>query len=295
MKKIILSLSTILVFGISANSQVLDTLSEFFTGTATLYDASGGGYLSGNNSYDDLAKIQRFNDSTGVTGPGDITGALLFIPVKTGSAGTFKVSVWSFNSVSTIGTVLGSKTISISSVDTTSAGVKVCEGTKFYNLKVVFDTPIAIPASKDFLIGVELPTVAGDTIALATNTDGDFLLAETHTFEVWSDNTFIDYVSSWPIEIAHAIYPTVSFYTVGINEKAIEASVYPNPTADVLNIKVEGIISSVSIKSLDGKLISNQVANTSSVSIDVAGLTKGVYFYEVNVAGTLVRNTFVKK
>ncbi len=68
---------------------------------------------------------------------------------------------------------------------------------------------------------------------------------------------------------------------------------YPNPANDVLNLVVEGDeIESVSLLSLDGKLIST----TQSSAVRVAELTSGIYFYEVKTAtGAVIRNTFVKK
>jgi len=51
MKKILLSIGVVLT-SLSYNAQVVDTLTEFFTGTPTIY-GSAGGYVSGNNEYDD--------------------------------------------------------------------------------------------------------------------------------------------------------------------------------------------------------------------------------------------------
>ena len=84
---------------------------------------------------------------------------------------------------------------------------------------------------------------------------------------------------------------------VGTEEASLEVlSAYPNPTTDVLNIKLNENASTVSILSLDGKLISSEIVNTNTLAVNVADLAAGVYFYEVVTAeGDKVRNKFIKK
>jgi hypothetical protein len=82
----------------------------------------------------------------------------------------------------------------------------------------------------------------------------------------------------------------------GIEENSMEVSVYPNPATDVLNIQLTENASSVSILGMDGKVISTQVVNANTATVNVSNLVSGVYFYEVVAEnGTIVRNTFVKK
>jgi hypothetical protein len=80
--------------------------------------------------------------------------------------------------------------------------------------------------------------------------------------------------------------------TAGINENVINANVYPNPANDVLNIAINEEIESVSIVTLDGKV----VATSTSSTVNVADLTSGMYVYEITTAnGNVARDTFVKK
>ena len=82
----------------------------------------------------------------------------------------------------------------------------------------------------------------------------------------------------------------------GIEENSMEVSVYPNPATDVLNIQLTENASSVSILGMDGKVVSTQVVNANTATVNVSNLVSGVYFYEVVAEnGTIVRNTFVKK
>jgi hypothetical protein len=296
MKKILLSLGVVLT-SIAANAQV-DTLTEFFTGTPTVYGSAasaGGGYVSGNNGYGDLAKMQLFDGTHGVTAGGSITQLLLWAPIKSGT-GTFRAVIWADNAGAP-GAELGSVTINLASVDTTQAGLMVAEGAVGYNVAATFASAVTIPSSHAFWAGVVLPTNTGDTIALVSNTDGDFADGLTHTGEFWSDNSFNTFgdPNNWGLNIALAVYPVVNF-AAGIEENAINVAVYPNPANDVLNINLSANATSVSIIGMDGKVISTEAINANTAAVNVSNLVAGVYFYEIVAEnGTVVRNTFVKK
>lgn len=295
MKKFLLSIGVIIT-SLSVYSQA-DTLTSFFTGTPNLYlssPASGGGYVTGNNGYEDKAKMQLFDNAYGVQASGTINKLLLWAPVKSGT-GTFRAVIWS-NVAGEPGAELGSATVNISSVDTTIAGVMPVSNNAGYNVSVTFSTPIAIPSNKAFWAGIVLPTSTGDTIALVSNTDGDFTAGGTHTGEFWSDdsfNTFGD-PNNWGLDIALAIFPVVT-YTVGLEEENNEVSVYPNPVNDVLNFKLNAAISSVAIYNLDGKLISKENVNSNFYNVSLENLEAGVYLYELITSnGTTIKNNFVK-
>lgn len=86
--------------------------------------------------------------------------------------------------------------------------------------------------------------------------------------------------------------------TTGVNEATVTtASVYPNPAVDVLNFKLEGAdASSVTIFSLDGKVLISQSVNGSNGSVNVSELNTGMYIYQIaTVNGETVKSTFVKK
>ncbi len=84
----------------------------------------------------------------------------------------------------------------------------------------------------------------------------------------------------------------------GLNKvEAIAVSAFPNPVVDVLNINLKENISSVTIMSTEGKVISsNLVNNLNTASVNVAELVSGVYIYQVKTSnGVVVTNKFVKK
>jgi len=288
MKKIILSITAVCA-AFTMNAQV-DTLTEFFTGAPAYYSATGGGYATGNNAYGDLAKMQLFDAATGVTNGGTITNLLTTIPAKAGT-GVIELVIWE-NLAGAPGAELGSVSINLTDIDTTLMGFGIA-GNWVYNVNATFASPIAIPANGSFWAGVILPPNTTGSIVIAGNTDGDFPLAVTHTGEFWSDNSFNFFgdPDNWDLNIAMMIFPVVDFIA-GINENVISASVYPNPANDVLNIVVNEEISNVSIVSLDGKA----VASSATKTVEVGGLTPGMYIYEVTTAsGKVARNTFMKK
>lgn len=293
MKKLLLSLT--LLAGFTATAQV-DTLSEFFTGTPTLYGADpadGGGYVTGNNGYGDLEKGMRFNNANGVTGGGSLTSVLAWIPVKVNTSGTATITakVYTFNSVSAFGTLLGSQSLSLTALDTSLAAIQFAGG-KPFNAVFNFSSAITLPASNDILVMIELPTTTGDTVAIVSNTSGDWANAGTHTFEKWSDNSLHDFASAWQggVNVAMAIYPVINF-TNSIEENITTASVYPNPVNDVINFEVSEEIASIVITSLDGKVI----ATTTNTTLNVSDFNSGMYLYTLKtVSGKVANGSFTK-
>ena len=85
---------------------------------------------------------------------------------------------------------------------------------------------------------------------------------------------------------------------VGVDEvTTLSASVYPNPAADVLNFKLEGVdATSITIFGLDGKILISQSVSGANGSVNVAELNSGMYIYQIATAnGETVKSTFVKK
>lgn len=296
MKKILLSLSAVVTV-FMAQAQAADTLTEFFTGQQTYY-TSAGGYVTGNNEYGDRGKYMRFDSSMGLPSTGAITGVLLGVPVKYDNGGSFIVNVRDFNG-GTPSAPIASTTVSIAAVDTSLAGWSIAENAVIYNVAVTFANPIVLNASSDLLIGITLPTTAGDTVNLISNVDGDFANAINYSWEQWSDNSFnsmaLPQPNGWELSIAMAIYPVWNA-AGGITEASISASVYPNPASTELNVVVNGEASNISIISMDGKVLSSQAVYGSTTTVDVSGLTSGVYVYEVTANdGSVIRDSFVKK
>jgi hypothetical protein len=75
-------------------------------------------------------------------------------------------------------------------------------------------------------------------------------------------------------------------------ELSIEASIYPNPTADYINIETPANINSISIMSMNGNAITTQENTT---KIDVSKLAVGVYFMVINTSEGKAIKRFVKQ
>jgi hypothetical protein len=84
---------------------------------------------------------------------------------------------------------------------------------------------------------------------------------------------------------------------VGLNTNTLEViSAYPNPASDVLNIKANQQLESVSLYSLDGKLIISESISSDQVTLDVFDIPNGIYFYEIKTnKGESIREKVIIK
>lgn len=304
MKKGLLTFSAIIALTFSNKvSAQLDTLNEFFIGTLANYGVGplpDAGYVAGNNTYGDLAKMMLFDDTHGVYYGGTITGVLVGISNKVNAGGSFKVAIWNDVNGAPGANPIASKTLTVAEIDT--ANYQVVGDIGFYNVDVTFNTPIAIPTNKKFWAGVILPTSAGDTIALFTNTEGDFPEASAYTGEIQYDGGFKSLNdgtnATWQLDVALSVFPKVNFVnTTGINENEIvQYEVFPNPANDVLNFKLKENCKSIEILSLDGKTVALEVVSGMSVKLNISNLNSGVYIFKLtNDKGLVSTNKFVKK
>lgn len=253
---------------ITQGSSSCDTLRYPLSGTPTLYGASTGGYVSGNNGYDDLAKADYFDSYTPYT---EIDGVEIWFGYATGS-GTCRVAVWN-QSGGAPGSMIGYQDVSLSTIIAdVNAGVYT---------SVTFASPITIPGP--FYVGVVLPTSAGDTVAIVTNDDGESV--PNTAWEQWSDNTWYAYddQNSWGMSMSHAISPIVCTGSTGINSAELpDFAVFPNPAKDIINIisPVDNYI--VKIYNISGELIMTRDFNTNKGVIDISDYESGIYNIVIN-------------
>ena len=300
MKTFLLSVGALIAF---SASYAQDTITSHYMGgnaTWTIDSQSpvDSGYLAGNNFYGDYSKMQLFDSDYGITSGGTISSVLLGVPVNFGS-GSIGVSIIAdATNLDLINqTVLGSVTISLSDIDTTSANFQLVGGSTsaFYNVAATFATPVSIPTDEKFWVMVTLPGESG-IIALFANDFLSFPFAGStdHTGEIWSDESFHFMPASWgpDILLSFAIFPVVNLGASGLNENSlISSNVYPNPATDRLNINVKEKISFVNVISLDGKI----VATSNNSSVDVSALSSGIYIYEaLTISGKKARGKFNK-
>jgi hypothetical protein len=91
-------------------------------------------------------------------------------------------------------------------------------------------------------------------------------------------------------------------HTSGIlpgSKPSMGISAFPNPTQNQLNIRFNGNVPSefgLKIFNSEGRLLIDNEFNpgSSTIAVPIDQLSSGLYFYEINANGSLVRNKFVK-
>lgn len=298
MKRNLLSIALLAGLSFSASAQ-LDTLNEFFTGNPVVYTTTQGGVVAGTNEYGDLAKMQLFDAAHGVANSGTINSVLMGIPAVIDGGASIDVIIWA-NEAGAPGAVLATKTIALASIDTNAVAFMSAGGTSTYNVVVTFDTPLAIPASKEFWAGITIPQTGADLVGLYTNEDGDFADGGTHTGEFWSDSTFHTFgdAQNWGINIALAIFPVLEYAAPNAVAELTSTvtSIFPNPATDFVTFSNNEVITSIEIYAVDGKLVSVEKTNATVATINVADFANGVYTCKVTSAnGSFGMSKFVKQ
>ncbi len=253
-----------------------DSLGYPLQGDYIFYTILGenSGYVSGNNSFADLAKASYFYDYE--AGSQFVAGIFDFAIATrlTTNDAEIKFKVWdndgSFNKP---GTVLDSVLIKISDI---------VQNVDFGQSTVVmFPKPVVL--NGPFFIGVELPQILGDTLVLYTNENGNVPVGNGWEQQNTGDwFPYSDEISSWAIDIDHAIFPVVCQST-GINNQLISENmlVYPNPTSSIINIaflhQPEKDME-IRLTDLTGRIVAFGNIFGNQAKIDVSQLSAGTFF-----------------
>jgi len=251
-----------------------DTLDYPFSGTYTYYilNAPEKGYVSGTNSYNDLAKANLFETSSAAV----VTGAFVdFAKAKhiSGTNPNIKIVVWSgTGNQGRPGQKLAIKEVPLSDI--------VADVTNDVATWVVFNEPVN--AGTRFFVGAELPST-NDTLAFWTNTHLES--SANIGWEQWNNQTWYPYSSdqSWGLLIHNAIHPVVCQVS-GSRSDFPEGSVavYPVPAREriyVTNSMQNEPFEHISLYDLQGKLVAelgSQHQNTVS-TLKIDHLPNGLY------------------
>ena len=224
---------------------------------------SGGGYVSGTNYYGDLAKADYFTYS----GNGSVEKLNVTFGAIDGVNGNLVFTVWADNN-GTPGSVLGSKTVTLSTVYNTSVNLG-------FNYECVFDSPIAVSGS--FFAGVDF-SGTNSGIGILTTQDGS---AANTGWELQSDGQWVPYnsSSSWGMSLSHAIHPYVCPVTTPdpVNPTS-ELHLYnditytPNPLQQGQSVSVEASVANPGTNTFMGvlKLV---LLNANNTEAQVIGQT----------------------
>jgi hypothetical protein len=74
-----------------------------------------------------------------------------------------------------------------------------------------------------------------------------------------------------------------------------KVKLYPNPTSNVLNIESVGTIQNIAVYNVLGQEVMNKLANETLVSLDVSGLSAGIYTIKTVIDGTVSSTKFIKE
>ena len=283
-----LFVALILAFNIKLNAAEFiienDTINKNYFDSLSYktYSSPGGGYVSGNNAYNDRAKAQEFHAGN----PCNIYGVLINFGFK---------NFQSLNDSSYIGiNFYQLNGAGINSVTNTAA----CPGNIFHkdSIKVaaidtingnIFSYANPLFTDSNFAIGIDFDQLySTDTVALYTNKDGDAGTRE----QSWEQDVAGNWVTlkySWPLNVDFAIFPIVNT-SVGLQVLSSVnqlINVWPNPSQDgVFNINVtESQLKNIQIYNSKLQLINSKFysLNTSSSQIRFENSARGVYFVKI--------------
>lgn len=291
MNKFIFTFS-ILIFSLSSFSYAEtslflnenDTLNKIYFNNSAFntYISPGGGYVSGNNAYNDQVKAQEFH-----------AGNLCNIFAVIMNFG-FK-SFSSLNDSSYVG--INFYHLNNTGRSTVSSSTP-CPGNIFFrdSIKVgdidtingnVFNYINPVFTDSNFAIGIDFDQLlSSDTVALYTNKDGDAGLREQSWEQDASGNWFtLKY--NWPLNVDFAIFPVVNTST-GINLLTTyiqTIAISPNPTENgLINVhhstsKITAVqVYNSNLQLISSKILSSDGANT---LVKFEASVKGMYFIKV--------------
>jgi len=176
----------------------IDTLNYPLVGADSIYIADTGGYVTGNNAYNDLAKANKFV----IPQACQLTGILFDFYLATGGPTDIEIGVWDNSGpINAPGEFIGSTTVPLSTIQN-----DINNNQMSY---VEINEPITITTT--FYAGMILPTFAGDTLVVWSNADGDIIPGIA--WEQWEDNIWYPMFSNstWGRNIAMAIFPIVDY------------------------------------------------------------------------------------
>lgn len=261
----------------------IDTITDFFQGsTISLYAAPNGGFVSGNNGFNDSEKLQLYNHFQNYS----IIGAWVWIGEKIFNSqniesGIEVVVVHTDSTSSNFPPFIKGPSDSVLATAFYPMSAIVASEFPWFGLNYIeFASPVLI--RDGYALGVRFTSLAeGDTLGIITSADGEPNQAR-RSWERW-DGVYGSILDNWGLNIDLAIFPIVDCELNNISNlrdwKFIPA--FPNPVGNQLNFAVN-TAGTCSIKLLDltGREVLKQQCETLSgiVSIDVSKLNSGTYF-----------------
>lgn len=276
---------------------ITDTLDATFdTATATLYASPNGGYVSGNSTFGEKAKIQEyvvFADSSYL-----VEGFIYWFGYKSVSSlpadsSRITLVMYDMDSSGTLNgvarripkTILETKFLRVQDIDT----------------NVLYDSAMTVwmlntprNVNRNYAPGIRFDSLYyKDTVALYSSTDGDAPFSGL-SWEFWqgSWNT-ID--ANWGLDIDFAVFPLVDFTGLDVmplpGDAQLRASVFPLPASDSWNIKLDAVNSAelhCRLLNASGQLVQSyrrDVAEGEQIlNFSAAEIPPGIYYLTLSYA-----------
>ncbi len=224
-----------------------DTISnfDFVNYSPALFNAPApqAGYISGTNTFGDLAKADYYAYAGANT---HLKGGYFYfegLSIANPATSSVDVTVWD-GTGGTPGAILGTKTELLQDIQTFLTDANTNMTSPLY--WVEFDNYINLPASNEFFLGFQIPTTPGDTIAVVTS-NVDFVVnpavAEAPSpgtaWEQVAGSTWNTYEAGWGFPFSNLIVPvlgvapTAGFGPIGGGNTCINEPIqYTNTSTD---------------------------------------------------------------
>lgn len=178
-------------------------------------------------------------------------------------------------------TLLGSKSIDVTSLNS---------GKYTWNYFDLSDLNIPLSTGTNYFIvlyaGGTSPSFAVRSQAINTN----------NASQISSDNGSSWSTASTGYRIRSVVYESSSSSLATSNVKLNEVSIYPNPTSDILKVKLlKNEKSKIEIYDLSGRLVKQMNANSDNIELNVSALDKGTYFINIVTPSDTISKKFIKK
>ena len=187
----------------------IDTVNYPIPGSLTVYTvpaAGGGGYVSGQNGYGDIAKAEYYPNTSNAN---SIEGMFLELDALSAASASssFNAYIWDDNGGEP-GNILHTENINIQNAINLSGQVGI-----------TFTNPVAVSGPFYVGVGIDYGT-PGDTVVLLSNTIND--QAVCTAWEQWNTNDWYRYddASSWEITVGHAAHPVIQELVVSVAPNA---------------------------------------------------------------------------
>jgi hypothetical protein len=258
----------------------------------TGYIAKEGGYLAGNNAYQDKAKAEFFNQNEFYP-LNVVTGALVGFGVAKGRDSELIEMQVLKDDFGVPSTFLGSAFVTLGEIkikaDTTN-------GKKQDWVHFSFDPPVEVNSS--IYLSIVLPQFAGDTVAIWTTEESPVNTGwELNYWDKWYP--YSDPSNSWGIKLSHIITLEIGRYvSVKSQDRFLpEIGLYPNPANDYISINGLNIFTGkLSMMDTYGRIVKELEVSDSNTVTDwnISDLKSGIYFIRIESKGHFYTKKFIK-